>query len=240
MGSAILWHGTPSDRPSSELGARPSLFDALWLTTAPEVAANYAGMGGWVHGFMLAPDARILRATGLWDRPETLAYPDEETWEGVRGFLVERGCSLEHFDSVGLDGEPILPLGPGGVPSWEGLLFDLSECHGDGEALLPAMGMVVFLYTEQVFLALDDRPPDRLDPDHARLAAALDRRRDERVPTAAVMDPASLVPACRLPARHVAQAYNAGHGLMRTTPDDLARWTASPSAPVPSRAPALA
>ncbi len=241
MASSILWHGTPSPRPSAELGARPSLFEAFWLSCAPEVAANYAGMDGWVHGYVLAPEARILRATGHKDRPASLSYPDAGTWAGVSDFLLRRGCDFDYFDC--LDAQACAagimpPLSPDGAPSWEGLLFDLSECSGDGEDLLRAMGLAGFLYTEQVVLALNDRKPDLSDPDHARLAAALRRRQDERVPTAAVLDPADLLPVCRLSARHVAQAYLAGHGLEATTPDDLARWAAVPA--IPSPAPALA
>ena len=233
MSTTIFWHGTPADIPGEAIEPRTSFFEGIWLSSAQEVAAHYAGMGGWVHGFVPAPGARLLLATGHKANGRAFNYPDLATWQAVREFLeTEERCEVDAFDALcpfKVEHGFVPPLGPEGQPSWEALFQDFCELWDTPNNVMGLIGVDGIVQGETAGQAMGDRRGVAMDRTHAALARALARAQDVPVLTLGVASAAALVPVCRIPARKAAEAFLAGHGMQRAEEADIARWLATPA-----------
>ncbi|MCZ7861759.1 hypothetical protein O9X98_10245 [Agrobacterium salinitolerans] len=236
MSSLFLWHGTPNaDFDPRGIEPRVSLFDAVFLTGSPEIAAIYAGPNGLVHGYALDEGCALLRATGrLKGKADgsDCHYPTADQWMAVEQFLVREDMDFEQFSSLDsvLTGQVVPPLGDAGQPCWEALLEDLSEVLDTGEGLLKALGFNGFAQCERVQWALNDRLSHVVDDrtNYGKLCSHIVRRQADSHLAVAVFDAASLVHQTSLKSSDVASAFDMGAPVPEARLSDITRYFMNP------------
>lgn len=201
MSGLTLYHGTPEAFESHELEKRHSFFHAIWVSTSEDVAAIYAGPGGYIHTMELDPNAVLLRACGTKENG-AWTYPSRIEWDLLVAQLERRRVNVEAFESIDPDkaGSSWPPLGPEGQPSWEGILDDFCDIPGDAESILMEMGVHAVARTERLELSLGDRSNvirENVDPSYAALVNAAKRNWRKTAIAVAVFEPAVLLPVHR-------------------------------------------